>query len=297
MTVIGDPNQGKEKMKCHKARASLILLITLITMLISSSTIHSWSLHRVRPVIIRQAPQAYHHAPPFFPLRSPAESIRDQGTEMEGSDSHQRALYHDMMDQSASEFDTYRIPMMESQSVKGQGIKDGQSIRNGQQRIMIPMMMPQSMKSGRFQSARADPMMTSASEMQMPMMMPMPLTTAMHNQFMKGQQMMQQLMDQMMKMNPFSSMSSMSQSQPMSMSSPCGMSASQPMMMGGGGGGGKGGFDLLGMLQQLSPMNFMQNLQSMFNSMRMSGMGIFGMMSPGSQMSGMQMNSPCMMGE
>lgn len=292
-------------MKCHKARASLILLITLITLLISPSTIHSWSLHRVRPVIIRQAPQAYHHAPPSFPLRSPAESIRDQGTEMEGSDSHQHALYHDMMDQSASDFDTYGVSMMESQSVKGQSIKDGQSIKSGQQRMMIPMMMPQSiksgqrMKSGQFQPARADPMMTSASEMQMPMMMPMPLTTAMHNQFMKGQQMMQQLMDQMLKMNPLSSMSSMSQSQPMmSMSSsPCGMSSSQPMMMGGGGGGGKGGFDLLGMLQQLSPMNFMQNLQSMFNSMRMSGMGIFGMMSPGSQMSGMQMNSPCMMGE
>lgn len=98
---------------------------------------------------------------------------------------------------------------------------------------------------------------------QMPMMMPMPLTTALQSTMQKS---MKGLNDFMMQMSM--SMPNVGQHQ----SSPCaamGMSGG-----GGGGGGGSKGPDLMALLRQLTdslnPMNFLNSILQMMKSTSMS---------------------------
>lgn len=103
-----------------------------------------------------------------------------------------------------------------------------------------------------------DRMQTSESSnrptmMEFPMMMPMPFTTVIHSQWMKGMTQLQNLMSGIQKNNPLLQMAGAM--------SPCG----------GGGGGGGGGmiqmpkFDFQGIFNSLNPLNLMQNLQKMMN--------------------------------
>lgn len=123
---------------------------------------------------------------------------------------------------------------------------------------------------------------SASNKMEMPMMMPMPLTTALHNQMSKGMKAMTSFMNQLPMMMPqMPQMPSMGglHSQP----SPCGgMSMSMPQMQ-------SPKPDIMSLIRQLtdqlSPMNMLNNLTSMMKGTQMA-------MGMGQQMS----QSPCMSG-
>ena len=143
-------------------------------------------------------------------------------------------------------------------------------------------------------------------KMEMPMMMPLPFTSALHKGMKQGMETMQSFMSQMQMMMPQlpTSLSQMMPSLPMmhSQPSPCGgmggsmmsMPMSMPQMsMPQMGMSPKP--DLMGMMQkmaeQLSPMNFINNMMNMMKSTQMA-MGMGQQMAAAQQMS----HSPCMAG-